>query len=245
MIDTAVIMAAGLGSRLKERTKEIPKGFLEIDGVSLIERSVNLLKEHGVTKVIIGTGYLSEHYENLAKKYSEIICVQNDIYAKTSSFYTLYNMRDKIESDFLLLESDLFYEKLAIATLQDIDKKDVILSSGKTNSGDEVYIEADKNNSLIKMSKIKDELGNVSGELVGISKISIDCFKRICGWAKTNKDKIKKYDYESVLVEVSSSGPIYVEKIDDLLWAEIDDESHLNRVLEIINPKIRAKENER
>ena len=45
MIDTAVILAAGLGSRLKERTKEMPKAFLEIDGFTLIERSINNLLE--------------------------------------------------------------------------------------------------------------------------------------------------------------------------------------------------------
>ena len=59
-IDTAVFLAAGLGSRLKGLSKDKPKGFLEIKGKSLIELSVNKLLDAGIKQLFFGTGYLSE-----------------------------------------------------------------------------------------------------------------------------------------------------------------------------------------
>jgi 2-aminoethylphosphonate-pyruvate transaminase len=239
MIKTAVILAAGLGSRLKDRTKLKPKGFLEIEGISLIERSIDNILSCGIEKIYIGTGYLSEFYDELSKKYYQIETIKSDKYKTTSSMYTLYNMKDKINDDFLLLESDLLYEKSALINLINDDKDDIILASGKTNSNDEVYIEIDENYNLINMSKNRDNLNSVYGELVGISKISIDRYKLMCdAFEKQNNLKI---DYEYVMVETAKENPFYVKKIDNLVWCEIDDETHLNRALNNILPKIKAK----
>ena len=244
MIDTAVIMAAGLGSRLGKHSQLKPKGFLILNDLPIIERSINILLNNGIKKIIIGTGHLANHYENLKKKYPQIICVRNDIYALTSSFFTLYNLKREVNKDFLLLESDLLYEARAVISLLENNKYDVVLASGKTNSGDEVYIEADENNYLLNMSKNKSLLKSIYGELVGISKISFKTFKSIVEWAEQNKDKIQKLDYESVLVKISNTiTKIYIEKIESLLWCEIDDENHLLRAKNVIYPKIMEIEN--
>ena len=66
-ITTAVILAAGLGTRLKHHTEAQPKGFLEVDGMSLIERSIEILVRAGISEIIIGTGYLYEHFDLLKK----------------------------------------------------------------------------------------------------------------------------------------------------------------------------------
>ena len=91
MVKTAVILAAGLGSRLGDRTKEIPKGFVTVGGTSLINRSIEKLLSAGVERVILGTGYLSRFYEELARDNPRIETVKSDRYETTSSMYTLYN----------------------------------------------------------------------------------------------------------------------------------------------------------
>ena len=68
-IHTAVILAAGMGTRLKGYTQDQPKGFLKVDGQSLIERSIGNLLSHGVTNIIIGTGYFHEHFDELRSQY--------------------------------------------------------------------------------------------------------------------------------------------------------------------------------
>src|SRR5688500_13423825 len=101
-VKTAVILAAGLGSRLKDKTKERPKGFLEIEGQSLIERSISELLKSGITRIIIGTGYLHEHFDGLRQKYPQVTTLRNDDFATTGSMATLYTLRELIDGPFLL-----------------------------------------------------------------------------------------------------------------------------------------------
>src|SRR5690606_814401 len=56
-VRTAAIVAAGFGSRLNELTAAMPKGFLEIGGQSLVERSLDTLRSFGIDHVVIGTGF--------------------------------------------------------------------------------------------------------------------------------------------------------------------------------------------
>lgn len=242
MIKTAVILAAGLGSRLREKTEDRPKGFLEIDNKPIIEYSILNLIEKGIEKIVIGTGYLSEVYEQLAMKYPQIQCVYNPKYASSGSMYTLFLLKEHIHEDFVLLESDLLYEKIALTTLFGIDKQDIVLSSGFTYSGDEVFIETNKNNELVNMSKNRDSLNSVYSELVGITKLSLQSFYKMCAYAKEIFIENIIMDYEAALVGISKDIKLSVHKMTSLVWCEVDEEEHWKRAVEIIFPKIRARE---
>ena len=242
MIKQAVIVAGGLGSRFGDRTKLMPKGFIEIEGVAMVERSVRKLIASGVEEIIIGTGHCSEYYDELAKKYHIIKTVRNDNYANTSSMGTLEVCVPYIKGDFLLLESDLIYDSVGLKVLHNETLKNVILASGKSNSHDEVYLKTDKDGILCDVSKNKEQIGEPAGELVGITKISLDCLNKMMAYYKSSPDLIK-LDYESALKQVSLEGePVYVHKIEYYSWTEIDDESMLDRALNEIWPRI--KENE-
>ncbi|MEQ8925505.1 MAG: phosphocholine cytidylyltransferase family protein [Fulvivirga sp.] len=242
-IKTAVILAAGLGSRLKDRTKEKPKAFLEIDGKTLIHRSIENLLEVGISKIIIGTGYLNEFFDNLKIDYPQIITHRNGDFAKTGSMYTLYNLGSLINEDFLLLEGDLLYEKAALSEIMDDNHPDIILASGQTNSNDEVYIEADDNSNLVNMSKNTSELNHISGELVGISKISNSTFLSMCDYASSlYSEGDRSFHYEDDFVGISKTKDIFIKKVEDLAWCEIDDENHLQRALEKVYPLIQQRD---
>ena len=121
MVSVAIILAAGFGSRMGKSTIEIPKGFLEVGNKSLISRSVESLLRNGINKIYIGTGHLSDCYDQLASEYNNLItCVKNDRYASSSSMDTLFNLRHVVNEDFLLLESDLLYEDRALSVLRRI-----------------------------------------------------------------------------------------------------------------------------
>lgn len=242
MIKQAVIMAGGLGSRFGGRTKEMPKGFIEIDGVAMVERSVQKLLESGVEEIIIGTGHCFEYYDELAKKYHVIKTVRNDNYKNTSSMGTLEVCAPFIKGDCLILESDLLYDSIGLFVLNNDARKNVILASGPTHSEDEVYLEADKNGVLIGVSKNKSEIKNVSGELVGISKISKDFLDRMVNFYNETRAENAKIDYEQVFKQIAKDEPIYVRKIEYYAWTEIDDEAMLDRANKLIAPRI--KENE-
>ncbi len=242
MIKQAVIVAGGLGARFGDRTKEMPKGFIEIDSVAMVERSVQKLIAAGIEEIIIGTGHCSEYYDELAKKYHIIKTVRNDNYENTSSMGTLAVCAPHVKGDFLLLESDLIYDAVGLKVLQNDERSNVILASGKSNSHDEVYLDADDNGILNNVSKDKSVIPNPAGELVGITKLTKACLDKMVSYYTSDKSLLK-LDYENALKQVSLDGePVYVHKVEWYAWTEIDDESMLDRAMTQIWPRI--KENE-
>jgi 2-aminoethylphosphonate-pyruvate transaminase len=241
MVSTAVILAAGLGSRLKHHTEAQPKGFLMIDNLSLIERSLINLTEAGITKIIIGTGYLHTHFDILKKKYP-VVTRRNIDYASTGSMYTLYMLQELVKEPFLLLESDLLYDPVALRFLLEDSREDLILASGQTHSGDEVYIQANEANLLQQMSKVKSLLTHITGELVGITRLSVEALREMSQFAvKAFSEGKKLLNYEDALVGIASTKPIHIKLVEDLVWCEIDDEHHLDRALKSIYPKLQGR----
>ena len=236
---TAVILAAGMGTRLRAAHVDLPKGFVELGGTSLIEQSLLRLEEAGINDVVIVTGYAAEHYHQLAARYDGFIrLVHNPEYADSGSMYSLYCAREAIDDDFLLLESDIVYESRALDVLIDHDASDAVLLSGPTGAGDEVYIEA-PNGFLVNMSKVRDRLGSVAGELVGVSKISVELFRLMTSLAYERFRDTLHYDYKTdCLVAAAQCREISCPVVSDLVWAEIDDPAHLARARDKILPRL-------
>ena len=229
MITTAVIMAAGLGSRFGKMTETMPKGFIEVGGLSMIIRSIETLIACGIKRIIIGTGYKKGAYEALQAQYPQIECVFSPRYAETNSMYTLWNSREAIgNEDFILLESDIIYSQNAITELLKDKHPDIMLITPVTKFQDQYYVEYDENGTLTRCSTNKEEI-DVKGELVGIHKFSSDFYHHLCReYEKIIEDK-PKLGYEYQLLWMSQhSCPIHVLNSSDIIWYEIDDEDDLN-----------------
>lgn len=228
MIRTAVIMAAGMGTRFGRYTESIPKGFVECGDLSMVERSIRTLIDCGIERIIIGTGYCKEKYEALMSVYPQIECVFSPRYAQTNSMYTLYNCREVVgDDDFLLLESDIIYEKKAITSLIECPEPDVMLISPVIKFQDQYYVECDADGRLTSCSTVESEL-NPKGELVGIHKLSNVFYKEMCAdYALKAEDK-PKLGYEYQLLTMSQEKmKVYVLCVEGLKWYEIDDADDL------------------
>lgn len=235
-IDTAVILAAGKGIRLRPYTRDIPKGFMQVGKEKLVERSMRLLKANGIHNIIIGTGHLHEHYELLAKEQGLQTFLSPD-YASTGSFHTLYFGKKFIQNDFLLLESDLLYEEKALTELLKTQNDDIILCSGFTHSNDEVYV-SEQNGHLNGLSKKPEELKSVDAELVGIWKISLNLYQKLVAFHQQTPNA-KKMDYEVAIANLCANGyKVKILKSEDLVWCEIDNEEHLARAINEILPQL-------
>ena len=238
MIKEAVILAGGLGSRLKDKTKTMPKGFLEIGGTAIVEQSVQKLLAQGIEKIIIGTGHCNEYYDRLAQKYPAIITVKNERYAETGSMGTLECCAPLVTGSFLLLESDLIYDSIGLFTLINDERKNLILASGATHSGDEVYLQADADMRLTGLSKKKQDLHSILGELVGITKLTKEALNNMCAYAKAHHNDLPKMEYEHALLKIAETDAVAVKKIEYYVWREIDDEDHLAMAVNDIYPHI-------
>jgi 2-aminoethylphosphonate-pyruvate transaminase len=242
MIKQAVIVAAGMGTRLKEKTVSMPKGFLELGGIAIVEWSVQKLLACGIEKIIIGTGHCAEAYNELAKKYHAIQTVFSADYETTGSMATLNVCAPYVTEDFLLLESDLIYDSIGLSVLCNDIHENVILASGATNSGDEVYLEAVNGPFLKALSKNKSELASTYGELVGITKISPALLAAMCAYNGKKRAEFPKLDYERAIMACTDKHSVFIRKVEYYAWREIDDDSHLEMAQREILPRILENE---
>ena len=239
----AVILAAGIGSRLRGIVEDKPKGFMQFGNKPIIEESITKLIRIGITKIIIVTGYHSEYYDMLKEKYPFIVTIKNQHFENTGSMFSLFTAKELIDNDFLLLESDLIYEYKALQVIQNSVFSNCILLSGKTNSGDEVYVGTHENR-IVNLSKNHDEIKKLGGELVGISKISNDLYKLMVEHSEKQFNKNQQYQYEDCLTDISNLKEINFELIEDLAWMEIDDNNHFKKASEKIYPLIQKRDSE-
>ncbi|MCR5547222.1 MAG: phosphocholine cytidylyltransferase family protein [Bacteroidales bacterium] len=228
MIHIAVIMAAGLGTRFGKRTEKIPKGFIPVGGKPMVVRSIETLVSCGITRIVIGTGFGKEAYEALAGKFPGIECIFSPRYAETNSMYTLYNCRDILgDDDFLLLESDIIYNKAAIEELIEDKHPDIMLITPVTKFQDQYYVAHDEAGMLTNCSIDKTAI-DAQGELVGIHKLSSAFYKRMCLDYASKVDACPKLGYEYELLYMSQHLiSMFVLNSQKAKWYEIDDESDL------------------
>lgn len=235
---TAVILAAGKGDRLSDVLPDRPKGFLDLNGQTLIERSIQQLRSVGVQDIIIVTGYGATFYEDLAHRENDVVLVHNPDFATTGNMYSLYCAREYIHSSFLLLESDLIYENRALTVLMTHPKKEVVLLSGLKDTDDGVYVYT-QNNRIVHMSKKQnDHPAKIEGKLVGIVKLSLDGFKALVAYAEERFTHDMTFYYEFGLTDIAETADIHHHKIEDLVWAEIDTLEHLEWVKQDIIPRL-------
>ncbi len=119
----AIILAAGMGRRLKELTKDATKCMVKVNGVTLIERALTALDKLSLRRIILVVGYegqkLKEYVDGLSVR-TPVCYVENPIYDKTNNIYSLYLAREYLlEDDTLLLESDLIFEEAVLLRLLD------------------------------------------------------------------------------------------------------------------------------
>ncbi len=233
-VKEAVILAAG---RARDFGK--PVGMLEIEDFKLIDRTLNILKENGINKITIITGYESACYEEYFKNNKNINLVKSDKYKWTGTMYSLSLAREYVKDDFLLIKNDLIFEKRAIKELIESNSRDCILLTNESGSGDEAFVEI-RNNHLFKMSKDIHQFNRIDGEMIGITKVSHKLYQMML---EEFKDNINPYlNYEYVLLDVARDYNIGFVKIDDLAWGDADTKKEYENILNHLYPTIRRRE---
>lgn len=111
----AIILAAGMGKRLKDLTREATKCMVPVNGVPLIKRVLGQLDSLGLERIILVVGYkadaLKDYISSSIGISTPIEYVENEVYDKTNNIYSLYLAREYLlKDDTLLLESDLIFD---------------------------------------------------------------------------------------------------------------------------------------
>ena len=149
----AIILAAGMGRRLKGLTQNNTKCMVEVNGKKLVDRLLEQLDRLNLNKIVYVVGYegqkLIDHINSLDIR-TPIEYVNNEIYDKTNNIYSLYLAKEYLlEDDTLLLESDIIFEDSVLTGLLE-DPRDTLALVDKYESWmDGTCVKLDENDSII------------------------------------------------------------------------------------------------
>lgn len=232
----ALMLAAGKGSRLGKYTKDNTKCMLEVNGKTLLERTIDSLLEANIDKFIIVLGYKKENVINFIKekeldKKINITYVYNDIYDTTNNIYSLYLAKEYLKNDnTILLESDIIYDKSIIKKLVDSNYESAAVVAKYNEWMDGTVVTLNKSNVIKNFIEKKDfEYKDVSSyyKTVNIYKFSKDFSNRF--YLPFLESYIKCYgnnDYYELVLKVIANlkeVKLYGYVLTNELWYEIDD----------------------
>lgn len=240
-ISTAVILAAGRGTRLAGAGLAVPKGLIDVGGEALVSRSVRLLASRGITDVLLITGHQSELYDAFAAARSGVRCIYNRNFDVMGSLESLRCALDAVTSPFLLLDSDILYESRGLDILLEQSDANAALVSGLTGSGDECYAWADNRHRIRHFSKsLADQDAPPAGEHVGILKVGETLRSVLLAGAPARLLEKPMDFYEWFLVELLAEHPVKSAYVPNLLWSEIDNAAMLETARHVTWPGLVA-----
>lgn len=229
----AIIMAAGKGSRLGELTKGNPKSFVEIKGKKLIEYNLEILRELGVEKIIIVTGYREDAFRELTKDMSEVILKYNPFYSLVNVLGSFYMGMDELDDDFLYLHADTLCEKKVFDELIQF-RADVNLPTEFKKCDEEamkVHLEKGKITKITKQMPLEEAVGEFIG-IASFRKETIPILKEKTK-AVLSEGRFESY-FEAAIQRIIDEKEYDVRTVDikDAFWAEIDFEEDYRRAVE-------------
>lgn len=229
-----IILAAGMGKRLKELTNNNTKCMVKVNGTTLIERALSQLDKLNLSRIVIVIGYegkkLVEYVKSLEIK-TKVLFVENPIFDKTNNIYSLYMAKEYMEEDdTILLESDLIFEENVLKCLIE-DERDTLALVDKYESwmdgtcmkiGEDDTIEEFVSGTQFQF----DEAGNYY-KTVNIYKFSREFSKtHYIPFLEAYINALGNNEYyEQVLrvITMLDDPMIKAKRLNGQLWYEIDD----------------------
>lgn len=219
-----LILAAGKGTRLKEKTADKPKCMVEVNGKPILWYQLSALKKNNIKDVVIVTGYKAEKIKEFIKtvKDMNIKLVNNSEYDTTNSSYSFWLARNEIKNDsYIHMNCDLIYHPDLLKKIIGSKYKNIIgiNKNIKLNeSMEQVVLQGDK---IIKM-----ELANIEGAVgraVGIAKFSPENIKAMIEWIKLKIDSGDKnqHCYE-IISRICGKVEYYGLDTKDMILADIN-----------------------
>lgn len=230
----AIILAAGMGKRLKEHTQANTKCMVTVNGIPLIKRALDILDRKKLSRIILVTGYEGQKltaYVTSLNLITPVLFIHNPVYDRTNNIYSLALAKEKLVSeDTLLLESDIIFEEALIDLLLADERETLALADKFASWMDGTCMILDEDDSIkdfIPGKYLKFEDKDSYYKTVNIYKFSrhfsantyvpfLEAYAKAMG----NNEY-----YESVikLIALLETKEIKAKRLEGQIWYEIDD----------------------
>jgi choline kinase len=238
-ITTALLLAAGTGSRLRPLTLDAPKCLTEVGGIPILGRLVDNLRSLGISRLVVVTGYLDHCVREFLQKNAadmQVEYVFNPVYQTTNNIYSLWMARQAIQEPFMLIESDLVFEKSMLEDMLTPDRMAISHILPWMN-GTTVELNAKEDVTAFHVKQNLDDEPRY--KTVNIYSLSL------ASWHKTitrldryiTDGRVGEY-YEAVFADMVADGSLKFEAVffHEDRWYEIDTVADLHQA-ELLFPR--------
>ena len=239
-ITTALLLAAGSGTRLQPLTLDAPKCLTEVGGIPILERLVEHLRVQGFTRLIVVIGHLGNRIQEFLNQHSadmQVDYVVNPDYRTTNNIYSLWLARQQIREPFLLVESDLVFETWMLKDMLRPDRMAISRILPWMN-GTMVELGLEQHVSAFRMGNNRH---NDSRQYKTVNLYSLS----LNSWCKI-EDRLGRYVeqgrlgeyYETVFAELVADGSLNFDAVvfDAGRWYEIDTQRDLHAAENLFAP---------
>jgi choline kinase len=225
MTDTAVILCAGGGTRLRPLTDDRPKALVDVGGETILGRAVRLLVAAGVRHLVIATGYRERAVrEALARCAAEVTFCHNADYERTQNSVSLHRCAESLRGrGFFKLDGDLLFEAAVLGRLEASPGALAVAVDKSVLLGEEEMKVETEGDRVLRFGKKLDP-ARCSGESIGIERVDGASSRLLFdALAKAERDGRTDLYYEDVYGELVTGGldARFVD-VSDLPWFEID-----------------------
>ena len=235
----AIILAAGQGCRLNGSSAPRPKCLYEVGGVALLHHQLRALADHGVHDVVIVVGFQHDRIRKAAGP--GVRFVVNERFAETNSLWSFLLARPLVDSDILVMNSDVFFHPVLLARLLEA-AGDALLYDSSSGQDDEHMKVSVRRGALVDMAKDLPA-DRTHGENVGLLRLSATTAQAVFDAGETLVADQGDLSWLAVAVsETATTRAIRCIDIAGLPWVEIDFPDDLLRARTEVFPAVAGSE---
>lgn len=223
----AIILAAGMGTRLRPLTLNTPKSLIKVNDKPLIETQITYLQEIGINDITIVVGYLNEQFNYLIDKYGVNI-IFNPFYNKYNNIYTMKLVIDKLSNAYVI-DADIFLSRNFLIK----NPSNSLYFSGKKNTIGEWALKFNQNNNIYAIEDSTNHEYIMSGVSYWSQNDSEILTQKLNEKITDNPKNWANLYWDDIVKEHLSLLNVKIEKITSCDWYEIDSIDDYNHVLSL------------
>lgn len=229
MIEHAILLSAGQGSRLLPLTAERPKCLIEFSGRTLIEWQIEMLARGGVKRIDVVTGFMTDMVEERLSSLNDprvtVTCHFNPFFKVADNLGSCWIVRDQMQDDFLILNGDTLVSQEIVARVQQGSDWPIAVTVDvkPAYDSDDMKVSRGENGRLARIGKTltAEESNAESIGFLAFRGDGADLFRETVRQTMRTPDGVNHW-YLKVIDMIADSGKVGTASIEGMDWAEVD-----------------------